>query len=498
MRIPNPLSTLFSRHRPARGGATQDGIIGVMLFVALTAVLMTAITRWLDELHWQNVARHVSAVADATGRYLADNHDAYLCQLAPASCTTGATTSLPVPFTARTLIDAGYLDSGMGTTTPDNQVYHMGLRTRAVTGSTRPHLEALLVTTGGETLGEGAIRRIAEQINGMGGFISDPALIALGAEADTAYGAELSWSLPVSPFGLTAEAGHLAVALNSGVTGGLGQESDRLYRFASEAHPEYNQMFTDIDMNGNSLNNAEQVNASEARIARFVALEGSGWFGWRDGDDILAWLRWNNDKNRAELRDAGLAVEGDITTEKNISASGLVMADQYLYQKQVAVAGDACDAVTLGISDSLRDTTGLIGRNSSGAILTCQSGIWQLSTTAGSVTRTASDSTSFAWASEGTFKYLNVLISTQFSGRDGSHTRYANWNVSVNGASIGIINQSQYVRKGGSSGHSWIYETSMSTQKMYELNINPGDVVSINHISSDYWLSSDLSITLSN
>ncbi|WP_245394245.1 shufflon system plasmid conjugative transfer pilus tip adhesin PilV [Pectobacterium parvum] len=372
----------FIRRQPARGSLIKDSIIGVMVFIALIGLVTQVISNYVTELHYQTVARHASKVSQAAGKYVSDKHDAYLCQLAPSTCTAGVSTPLPQPFTAQTLIDAGYLDEGMGTTTMDRQTYRFGVRARTVNGSTKPALEALMVTTGGDALDEGGIRRVAQLIDGMGGFISDPSLTELGGQANTAYGAELSWSLPVTPFGLTAEHGHIAVAINGGLIGGLDKESDRLYRFSSDAHPEYNQMNTAIDMNSNNLNNAEQVNANEVNAARFVALESNGFFGWRNGNDIQAWLKWNNDKQKVELKNAGLNVEGDITSEKSVSAADdvsagkLVVADQFLYQKTVVVSGDSCDAVTLGLT-SISDTTGLIGHDSTGAILTCQSGAWK-------------------------------------------------------------------------------------------------------------------------
>nr|WED67872.1 shufflon system plasmid conjugative transfer pilus tip adhesin PilV [Pectobacterium colocasium] len=203
----------FIRRQPARGSLIKDSIIGVMVFIALIGLVTQVISNYVTELHYQTVARHASKVSQAAGKYVSDKHDAYLCQLAPSTCTAGVSTPLPQPFTAQTLIDAGYLDEGMGTTTMDRQTYRFGVRARTVNGSTKPALEALMVTTGGDALDEGGIRRVAQLIDGMGGFISDPSLTELGDRRNTAYGAELSWSLPVTPFGLTAEPGHIAVAL---------------------------------------------------------------------------------------------------------------------------------------------------------------------------------------------------------------------------------------------------------------------------------------------
>lgn len=110
---------------PARGNAIYDSIITVMVFCAMSAMLMIAANKWLQDLHYQTSARHISHVAKAAEKYITDNYDAYVCQLEPSSCNSSAG-SLPVPFTAQTLIDAGYLENGMGTTTPDRQEYRIG------------------------------------------------------------------------------------------------------------------------------------------------------------------------------------------------------------------------------------------------------------------------------------------------------------------------------------------------------------------------------------
>ncbi|HBM3184849.1 TPA: shufflon system plasmid conjugative transfer pilus tip adhesin PilV [Klebsiella oxytoca] len=504
--MPMPLTRMKSWFfpRPARGGAILDSITGVVIFGAMSTMLMIAIASWLNELHYQNSASHISRVAQASEKYISDNYDTYVCQLAPASCSAAPVTKLPAPFSAQTLADAGYLDNGFGITTPDRQTYRIGLRTRKLSGISKPVLESLLVTTGGDRLDEGTVRQIAALIDGAGGFTSDPALTALGGQANTAYGTELSWALPVTPFGLTTEPGHLAVSLGSGVTGLSGQESDRLYRFKSDAHPEYNRMHTHIDMNGNNINNAGEVNTNvlnatrvntnEANVARWLAMEKSGRFGWHEGDpaDMKAWLRWNKERKQVEVKNAGLHADGDIT------ATGSMLADKYLYQKTVVKAGDNCTASALGLTAILSNTNGLLGHDSSGAILSCQSGVWSYLAKAGSITRSVSNSQSLTWKADSTFEYLNVLISSRFSGRDGSHTRYANWQVAINGNIVGTINQSQYVRKGGSRGHSWIYETAISSQKMFQNRVNPGDTIAIRYLNGDYFLDSDLSLTLSN
>lgn len=54
------------------------------------------------------------------------------------------------------------------------------------------------------------------------------------------------------------------------------QESDRLYRFQVPGRPELNQMNTAINMGGNNLNNAGNVNGQSATLKGDVTSE-NGW-----------------------------------------------------------------------------------------------------------------------------------------------------------------------------------------------------------------------------
>lgn len=65
------------------------------------------------------------------------------------------------------------------------------------------------------------------------------------------------------------------------------QESDRLYRFQVPGRPELNQMNTAINMGGNNLNNAGNVNGQSATLKGDVTSE-NGWLitkndkGWKN------------------------------------------------------------------------------------------------------------------------------------------------------------------------------------------------------------------------
>ena len=210
----------------------------------------------------------------------------------------------------------------------------------------------------------------------------------------------------LSSYGLTGESGRLAVWLSSDVLGADDQESDRLYRYALASRPELNRMHTAIDMNNNNLNNVATVNAktgtftenvtakngnfSEGVTAKngtfseninakngafsqgittgsdirsndgwLITQNSKGWMnathggGWYMSDDD--WMRSLNNKN---IYTGGQVRGGTVRSDGRISTG------EFLQLDAVATEGTRCSP------------DGLVGRDASGGILSCQSGVW--------------------------------------------------------------------------------------------------------------------------
>lgn len=137
---------------------------------------------------------------------------------------------------------------------------------------------------------------------------------------------------------------------------------------------------------------------------------------------------------------------------------------------------------------------GLISRDETGAILSCQNGEWK-GAGGGSITRTATDSLRFQ--STGDFNYLNVFVASKFYPADGTHTGSATFNVLVGGKTVGQITTSITVWKAGSRGHYWGYENTGATLRMFTTAVKQGDVVQVVMASSGFHSSSDISVSLS-
>lgn len=135
------------------------------------------------------------------------------------------------------------------------------------------------------------------------------------SDATVAVGSFAGWTTALAPYGVAPGAGHLATAL-------FFQDgavvNDYLYRHTVPGKPELQRMYASIDMNDNEVNNASTVNAT--------------------------------------------TVNG--TTVKS---RGRTEVGEYLQLNGTAVEGSGCTS------------SGLLGRNTAGQLLTCQAGIWAAS-----------------------------------------------------------------------------------------------------------------------
>lgn len=172
--------------------------------------------------------------------------------------------------------------------------------------------------------------------------------------------------------------------------------NDYLYRNAVPNHPELNVMNTDLGMDGNDINNAGAITASDnvatsgdlsgnnvtasatvsgstANIAGetytggwFRSRGNTGWYSEKWGGGIYQsdpdWLRIYNNKS---LTTGGALVGGQVVSLGNMTSSGRLSTNEYLSIGGVATEGAGC-------GDSK-----LIAKNASGAALSCENGIWK-------------------------------------------------------------------------------------------------------------------------
>ncbi|WGC20688.1 shufflon system plasmid conjugative transfer pilus tip adhesin PilV [Enterobacter ludwigii] len=386
------VETVIPAPRKDRGWAIAS--TGAALVILITVVIW-GVQRW-DEYFarqdWQVSARQVTRFTQAVRAYTGKYYDTLL---------SSATTTKPVIVTAAMLKNTGFLESGFSETISSGQQ----LRAALVRNATNTdQLQGLIVSQGGTSLPYMGVRDISVSISsGLGAYI--------WGNNTTVTGANQSWTLPLSAFGITSTTGHIATLLTTDALNEARQDSDRLYRFAVTGKPDLNRMHTSIDMGNNNINNAAGVNGQTGNFSGNITAGGNisaggnvaatgnvtanggvtanndirsnnGWLitkgskGWLNetyqGGFYMSdndWVRVANNKNiytSGQIRGGTLQTDGRLTV------------GEYSLHVKVESAGTSCPQ------------DGLQARDATGGPLYCQSGVWSTTGFSGKYTNLGS------------------------------------------------------------------------------------------------------------
>ncbi|WP_033962487.1 shufflon system plasmid conjugative transfer pilus tip adhesin PilV, partial [Pseudomonas aeruginosa] len=358
-----------ARGRVLRGARKQQGFAAIEMIVVLILVISAlgigaqAMFDHADNMAAQTTADHQKIISDAAAAYIKDNYAAVVAAAGPTT---------PATITTTMLKNTGYLQGSISDRNSFGQAYSV-----LAIEPTPNKLQTLVVTTGGETISETNIRRIAKQVGARGGYVSN-------VDTTKVEGSFGGWAVPLASYGVSPGAGHLATALffdDGALT------NDYLYRKSVAGHPEVNRMNTSIDMGGNNLNNTGTVNAAAANITGNASVAGNatvggtikgqtaditgetytgGWFrtrgdsGWYNEKWVGGWYMsdptWVRSYANKSVYTGGEMRGGTLRSE------GRTTVGEYLQLSGVATEGTACSP------------NGLVGRNAAGLTLSCQSG----------------------------------------------------------------------------------------------------------------------------
>ena len=330
-------------------------------------------------------AQHMSAVGRAAQVYIKDNYTAV---------AGNATNTTPALITVPMLTAAGYLPSGFSTTNNYNQSVCV-----LVLEPTANNLNALVVAEGGTTIDDLTLGGVAAAIGASGGGVYSTATTTL-------RGAMGGWSMATGAFAnanasskkCNGTAGTPAIAAGHPVQAiwfeGGDVSTGLLHRDAVPGHPELNTMNTPLIMG--SVQTSGAACTTTGAIARdsvggmlscksgtWTAAGGSAY--WKDpvttfaslpasGDSIGA-VRMTTDTGRAFVwtgsswkalavdQNGDLTVSGDIAVSGNITVNGTAAAN-VVQINGGQTEGNACT------------TSGLVGRDASGLVLSCINSKW--------------------------------------------------------------------------------------------------------------------------
>ncbi|EAY4773379.1 shufflon system plasmid conjugative transfer pilus tip adhesin PilV [Salmonella enterica] len=338
-----------------RGWASLEFAAVMLLVMIIVAWGASALKDHIERKNWQTEARLASTWAAAARSYIGKNYSTLLA---------ASTATRPAVITTAMLKNTGFLSRGFSETNSNGQK----MQAYVVRNAQNPSLlQAMVVSAGGSPFPLKALVQMASEITtGFGGYVDD---------GKTATGALRAWKIPLSDYGAVSGKGHIAILLSTDELSGAAEDTDRLYRFQVNGRPDLNKMHTAIDMGGNNLDHAGTVSGQQGNFSLSVTAGGdirsnNGWLITRSGK---GWLNeshgggfymsdndWVRSVNNKGIYTGGQLKGGSVRSDSDLSAGGILKLDKTSY------AGTWCPE------------TGAISHDSSGGILSCQSGRWAL------------------------------------------------------------------------------------------------------------------------
>ncbi|MDJ7049593.1 shufflon system plasmid conjugative transfer pilus tip adhesin PilV [Salmonella enterica] len=337
-----------------RGWASLEFGAVMLLVMIIVAWGASALKDHIERKNWQTEARLASTWAAAARSYTGKNYSTLLA---------ASTATRPSVITTAMLKNTGFLSGGFSDTNTNGQK----MQAYVVRNAQNPALlQAMVVSSGGAPFPLKALIQMASEITtGFGGYVDD---------GKTATGALRAWKIPLSDYGAASGKGHIAILLSTDELSGAAEDTDRLYRFQVNGRPDLNKMHTSIDMGGNNLDSAGTVSGQQGNFSLSVTAGGdirsnNGWLitrsgkGWLNESHGGGFYMSDNDYirsvNNKGIYTGGQLKGGSVRSDSDLSAGGILKLDQ------VNVAGTWCPQ------------KGAISYDSSGGILSCQSGRWK-------------------------------------------------------------------------------------------------------------------------
>lgn len=329
----------------------SDAVWAIGIFLLFLTFIIVPMSNWFVDQYRATIAgTQARRVQQAVNLYIKENHD---------TIAATATATTPFIFGVPQLVNAGYLPAGFSAQNAFSATYE----TR-VFEPDAGKLESMTFLNGGAKISKSLARKVAIAIGSDGGIIDN----------GIAQGALGSWTMKLSAFGgYNPGEGSVVIA---GFYADGNKISDYLYRKSVPGHPELNTMSTAISMGGNDISDAEtitttnvnatNVNAQTSRTAGetytggwFRTTGDTGWYSEKwDGGFFMNDSTWIRAYNNKSIYTGGQVQAG------TIQSNGRLTTNEFVLINGVATAGVGCAP------------DGLVGRDASGGILSCQSGVW--------------------------------------------------------------------------------------------------------------------------
>ncbi|WP_082672287.1 shufflon system plasmid conjugative transfer pilus tip adhesin PilV [Type-D symbiont of Plautia stali] len=393
-----------------------DATVAYGVVAVIIVTLLIPLTLWAAEEYRMNVAAgQANTVQKAVNRYIADQQATVA---ANSSASAGYTLTVPM------LITAGYLPTGYSATNAYTATY----RTLIFQPSANK-FHTMTFLTGGSTLSLSDARKLANHIGPAGGYI----------ESGVAKGALGSWQENLSAFGGYNPGDGSVVIAGFYSNGAL--VNDYLYRHSVAGHPELNTMGTTLNMGSNDISSAKTIgtqtltasaDVNTARLTATQSIQSNGTINANgsitSSSNIAA--GGNITTSSSMVANGNITSNSSITAAGNVTANNDVLANGTLRSAHDAVIGGVVKLQQVNAAGTSCDTWGAVSRDGTGALLSCQGGVWK--STAGSSVRVCANSCGGEWPLEvGRVNHDGDWSSWNTLGQNCSGGYTQNWQVPV-------------------------------------------------------------------
>ncbi len=302
-----------------------------------------------------------TSVASIEMARIAKAADGYITTYA-AQVEANSTATTPAIITVSDLVNTGFLPNGFNSTNPYGQTWEV-----QVLQPQADQLQALVTSIGGQTLQGSTAAQIATQAGASGGVVGGGTgqYAVPGCAAGNACGAYAGWQIPTANYQNVA-AGHLAALIEYS----NGQvQNDYLYRVAVPGQPQLNTMQTNLNMGGNNVNNANELNAQSETLAAGTpnGQEGSLQIGsnYFYGDSTNAAVRTpggfyvqnQNASGPASINEVdNINASGNITTPNTVQGGYVNSTGNVNAQNELTVNGGAAGWINNGGNGAVAGT----------------------------------------------------------------------------------------------------------------------------------------------
>jgi len=374
-----------------KGVTLIELVVAISIMATLAVGINSLVATYSEDTKASVTATHLSTVTNAANSYIKNNF---------SSITAVATPTTPALIRVTDLVAGGYLTAGFSTKNPSQQDTCV-----LVLEPTPNNLTALAVTEGGVTIDDLGLGRIASTIGGAGGAIYSTA-------NTTVRGAMGGYSFAVGNF---ANANHLGMKCD-GVTAGVvslsaghpmvalwfddsNPNASTLYRDAVPGNPSLNTMNTPIIMGAGSVQAVDAVCTTNGALGRdatggVVSCVSGKWKAaggspyWQDPVLNFASLPVCNAAAMNQTRVVQTPSVGTGSRAYTCNGSGTWSPLGVNNDGNILVAGAATitkldgnlEVTSVAVESTGCSPNGRIARDSSGLILSCQTGSWQRAT----------------------------------------------------------------------------------------------------------------------